>query len=453
MAEKHPRAWISWAGLVIILALYSALATMQSFATRLQWGPDEPAHIIYVRSLALDGRLPALTHDEVEDAYVPSAARTHQAHHPPLYYALASPLWRAFAHRPDEIVRYADQSSGAEQSFVVPGPVRPVRFFSIVLGGAALLCAWAAARTVFPNRPELWLGGVALAAFTPMFTYMSGVINNDPLVTALFAAAAWQWARVMRFGASRGDVLVLGLLAGAGVNAKETGLGLLPLSVVPLVLEPGAGSWRQRAARMGAVLGLAAVLGGWWYVRKWAIYGQPLVYPYLRPFSGLSEAERQELLPALPGLTFLFAFLPLDVIAPPANVGLLSGFFGLLVLASVGGLVLAFARRQRQMMPRYEVESLALWLAAAAVVLAGLIRGILTIDWTMGTSGGRYVVCVLPLLMLASARGLSALFGEAGWARAALLLICLLMLAVNIYAIWATAASYQTLGFAPFPSP
>ncbi|MCJ7750194.1 MAG: hypothetical protein MUQ65_03725, partial [Armatimonadetes bacterium] len=174
--------------------------------------------------------------------------------------------------------------------------------------------------------------------------------------------------------------------------------------------------------------------------------GKPLVYPYHRPLLSLSEEEWRSLLPAVPACLFLFTFVPLDVIYPRVNVGLVSGFFQCLALVSVVGIALVLLRSKKRATPRHEVQSLALWLTAAGIVLAGVIRGILTIDWTMGTSGGRYLVSVLPMLGPASARGLSALFGEGNWAKVALAAICLLLLATNLYALWATAAGYGTLG-------
>ncbi|MCJ7822531.1 MAG: hypothetical protein MUQ26_05550, partial [Armatimonadetes bacterium] len=54
-------ASVSRIGLALILAVYLALAALQSLATRLQWGPDEPAHIVYVRSLASRGHLGGLS--------------------------------------------------------------------------------------------------------------------------------------------------------------------------------------------------------------------------------------------------------------------------------------------------------------------------------------------------------------------------------------------------------
>jgi len=194
-------------------------------------------------------------------------------------------------------------------------------------------------------------------------------------------------------------------------------------------------------------MALPVALAGWWSLRKWLIYGSPLIYPYMYPLLDLPAAQRGHLLAALPRLVFLYTFLPADVIGAKADLALMSRFLLAIVVLSAGGLVLAFARRRKLAMPRWETWSLVLWLLAAGLVLSGLLRNVMTVDWRMGTSGGRYLVCVLPLLALAAARGLTALFGEGRWARIALAAACLVMLAMNAYAIWATAAGYGTLWF------
>jgi hypothetical protein len=436
----------------------------QSFATRLQWGPDEPAHIIYVQSLALDGRLPALTHSTAANAYLPGAARTHQAQHPPLYYALAALVWRAFEGRPDHLVRYTDPTTGDAYAFAVPGPVRPVRFLSIFLGALTILFLWAAAQTAFPDRPVVWLAGTALAAFIPMFTYMNSVISNDPLLGAIFAATAWQWARISRSGTTPRDLILLGLLLGLGLNTKETALSLLPLSLLLLAEDPAARTWRQRLAGMAAIIALTAALGGWWFIRKDLLYGSPFVYPFHAPLLELPPGQRALLLRALPARIFLFAFIPIDAIAPHARLDLLLAFFGALAALSASGLLVLCLRRKTLGLARHSALSLLLWLAAGALVLTGLWWNLLTVDWRMGTSGGRLLLCVLPLLALASARGLWALFGggprgaqasrlhcnDAGrsgrWAQVGLAVVVALLLAVNAYVIWGTASEYGTLG-------
>jgi hypothetical protein len=433
-------------GLAAILLVYCTLAVFQSHATRLQWGPDEPAHIIYVQSLALDGRLPALAHSTDDGAYIPGAARTHQAQHPPLYYAAAALLWRAFASRPDETVRYVDRTSGETLTFTVPGPVRPVRLLSVFLGALTLVFVWATAWTVFPQAPAVCLAGTALAAFTPMFTYVNSVINNDALLGVAFAASAWQWARIMRFGAAPRDVLFLGLLLGLAMNVKETALSLVLLSGAVLAVEPQGGAWRRRLARIGVVLALVAALGGWWFVRKHLLYGSPFVHPFHAPLLELPSEQRALLLKALPARIFLFAFIPVDAIASHARVDLLFRFFGALSVLSLGGLAVLHLRRRRLQLPGIEVASVLLWVGATALVLAGLWWNLLTVDWRMGTSGGRLLLCALPLLWLAAARGLSALFGDGKAAKLGLAAVVLSVLATNLYALWATAAEYGTLG-------
>jgi 4-amino-4-deoxy-L-arabinose transferase-like glycosyltransferase len=452
-AKERGRSWLSWAGLVAILVVYLALATLQSLATRLQWGPDEPAHIVYVRSLAMDGRLPRLAHTDAENVYLPGASRSHQAQHPPLYYLLAAPLWRAFAARPDESVSYVDRASGKPERFSVPAPARPVRFLSVILGLLTVVFVWATARTVFPERSALWLAGAALTAFTPMFTYVNSVVNNDALLGAVFAATAWLWARLLRFGVRWRDVLILGLLLGLGLNVKQTAICLVAVSAIVLTVAPGAASRTQRASWIAAALGMAVALGGWWFLRNLAIYGSPLVYPFFEPLLELPEPQRWALLSAMPARVFLFSLVPVDAMQPYADIPALLRLFASLAFLALIGLIIAFARRRRTQMPRYEALSLAFWLLTGAVVLAGLIWNALKVDWRMGTSGGRLLVCVLPLAMMASSRGLSALFGERRASQIALAAISLLVLAVNLYAIWTTAAGYQTLGFAPLSPP
>lgn len=433
------------AGLALIIATYCALATAQSYATRLQWGPDEPAHIIYVRSLATDLRFPRLTHGEEDNAYLPGAARTHEAHQPPLYYALAALVWRACARLPDQVVTYRDKATGELRSYAVPGPVRPVRMLSVVFGALTLLFVWAMARTAFPGRPALWLAAVALIGFTPMFTYLSGVINNDALLAPAFALIGWQWARLLRFGASAKDMAIAGLLLGVALNVKETALGLVAVLLVVLALARGAGLRAQRAQHAAMALLLAAVVGGWWLVRKWALYGTPFVYPFIYPLLGLPPDARAALIAALPRQVFLFSFMPLDVVQAHLNVAAMSRLFGAVVVLSAGGIVLWLSRRSRAGTPRFESAAIAVWLLAGGVVLAGLVRNILAVDWRMGTSGGRYLVAVMPLLTPVAARGLSALSGDGKWAKLALAVVALALLGANVLVIRATALEYGTL--------
>ena len=444
--SARPPAWASF-GIVAVIAIYAALALAQSYATRLQWGPDEPAHIIYVRSRAMDLRFPALTHGEEDNAYVPGAARTHEAHQPPLYYALAALVWRACAGLPEQQVSYRDSQTGEEHRFSVPGAVRPVRLLSVLLGAVTLLFVWAMARTVFPNRPELWLGAAGIIGFTPMFTYLSGVINNDALLAPVLALIGWQWARMLRFGAGGREAALAGVLLGLALNVKETAIGFAVVALIVLAAAPGRRTWGQRAKHMAIALIIAAALGGWWVARKWFVYGTPFVYPFMYPLLGLPSQERTALALAMPRQVFLFSFMPVDVIQGYVDVGVLARLYGLLVVLAAGGLVRWLARRRASATPWFESAAIAVWLLAGAVVAVGLVRNILTVDWRMGTSGGRYLISVFPLLAPVAARGLSALFGDGRWAKLALAIVVVLLVGANIAVIRATTLAYGTWGF------
>ena len=77
-------------GLIAILAAFTALAVSYSLVTRLRWGPDEPAHFIYIRSIATRFELPPISHKAIGTE---NSVATHDGHQPPLYYALmAIPL-------------------------------------------------------------------------------------------------------------------------------------------------------------------------------------------------------------------------------------------------------------------------------------------------------------------------------------------------------------------------
>jgi 4-amino-4-deoxy-L-arabinose transferase-like glycosyltransferase len=442
-AGRAPR-WAS-RGLAAIILSYLVLATVQSYATRLQWGPDEPAHIIYVRSLAEDGRLPDLVSDERRDAYAPGAARSHQAHHPPVYYALAAAVWRVFSRLPDVEVSYRAEPDGAPSSYLVPGPVRACRLLSCALGMLTLLLVYGAARTAFPEIPAVWLAAPALIAFTPMFTYLSGVVNNDVLLTVFFAAAAWSWAHLLRAGGSLRSAAALGVICGLGVEVKETALALVPVSAIVLALAPGADSWGKRLGWLAAFAGGAAALGIWWYLHKWLVYGRPFVYAYHDPLVDLPTQRMVGVATALPGLIFAFFFTPLDVIASHVDVRLLYGVLGILTLASLAGVARAVIAGRGGRRPRAEALYLGLCLLTALIVLTGIVRLVFLTDWRMGPAGGRYLSAAMPMIALASARGIAALFGNGRGTKIALGVAGALLLALNVTVIRATAIEYGTL--------
>ncbi|RLC59352.1 MAG: hypothetical protein DRI80_12645, partial [Chloroflexota bacterium] len=60
--------------------------------------------------------------------------------------------------------------------------VHLIRLLSVGMGAATVYLTYRLARELFPDRPALALGAAAINAFTPMFVFISGSVNNDNLV-------------------------------------------------------------------------------------------------------------------------------------------------------------------------------------------------------------------------------------------------------------------------------
>jgi dolichyl-phosphate-mannose--protein O-mannosyl transferase len=73
--------------------------------------------------------------------------------------------------------------------------VRLIRLASVLLGACTVYLTWRIGRIVFPSRPELALGAAAVNAFTPMFLFISGAVNNDNLAVALSSCALFLMLR------------------------------------------------------------------------------------------------------------------------------------------------------------------------------------------------------------------------------------------------------------------
>lgn len=149
-------------------------------------------------------------------------------------------------------------------------------------------------------RPSLgtrasWAGAVAL--LVPAVSNGMAAPLNDVSLAAFGTSAIVAWARF----ASRGTLAsaaVAGAFGGLAVGVKYPALVLVGLLSAFAVLRPVlARTWRKRDAWVGAIglgtvyLGMAALVGGAWYLRAYVHTGNP-VYPFFRDwFGGAGLAE------------------------------------------------------------------------------------------------------------------------------------------------------------------
>jgi hypothetical protein len=178
--------------------------------------------------------------------------------------------------------------------------VHLIRLLSVLMGATTVYLTYRLSLELMPNHLNLALGAAAANAFTPMFIFISASVNNDNLVIPLsslalllmvgivkttnaesrkskdaFPLQATQNASRFTFHASR--IALLGLVVGLAILTKESAGGLVFLAALTVAYV----SWRERSLRtflLGGLFagGAALVIAGWWYVRNWQLYGDPL---------------------------------------------------------------------------------------------------------------------------------------------------------------------------------
>jgi len=255
--------------LIFIVCIYLFIGGLYAVYTPAWQAPDEPAHYNYVRYLAENGRFPVLHYGDYPHAYLeqikaarfppdmPVESIRYEFWQPPLYYVLATPVYRLFG-----------------------GALIPLRLLSLAFGAGVVVMAYAIALAWRPGDTTLALGAAAFVAFVPMHLTMMASVNNDALAELLLAAVMLRLMRLTVQPADRGqavfrpsDLIITGLLLGLGLVTKATVYVAIPLALVALALSVRRPMWLGRAAL--ALFGPALDLAIPWYVRYLAVYGWP----------------------------------------------------------------------------------------------------------------------------------------------------------------------------------
>ncbi len=289
----------------MVLVAYLALAALYNAAVPLGEGPDEAGHAAYAFFLARERRLP------LQAGAAGGPARDEvpgEGHQPPLAYILAAPaaLWLAPAERSFDLPgnpRFV-WLGGGERNAAAHGTRelwpydaqvwawRLMRGVSALAGAATVALTFALARRICPDRPEVAVLAAALVAFNPQVLFLSALVSNDLLLAALCMAVLVVLSDATPHGRqadddARGSIgagrqLLVGALLGLALLTKQSAMILLPLVglwAAMLAWRGGAG-WGERLARLGSsclLIGLPALaICGWWYLRNWRLYGDPL---------------------------------------------------------------------------------------------------------------------------------------------------------------------------------
>jgi len=379
LAREHPF-------LSAILVLFVLLASLYSVVTPVYEAPDEIGHFTYIKYIADHRALPVFE-PVGGDPWIPEGRQL------PLYYLLgALPVSLLDTSDADQLLHLNPHAivgtfggvgnrnwvaHTREEQFPYHGTVLAihlVRFLSILMGATTVLITYLIALEIFPGRKGLASGVAVLAAFNPEFLFISGAVNNDNL-TALFSSAVLlAILATLRKGASTPRLTCLGVILGLAALTKLGNFGLLPLGLLALFII----ARRERSPTLlvkgtAIILLLVFLIAGWWYVRNWALYGDPLGL-YIHPEAG-GQRETPFTLQSVIGQakalqkSYWATFGWFNIQADP----ILYTFFDGLTLLGGLGLILAAIRalRGKLLLPLANLSLLLTWIVIMALEILG----------------------------------------------------------------------------------
>lgn len=209
--------------------------------------PDERQHANYIARLVEGKGFPVFDFRNPD----PEGIEYHQ---PPLYYGVAA----AYA-----------KVAGLSAEAIRSPEGRSIRWIGLLFGALGVLGTYFLGRWGYGSR-VIGLLAAAFYAFLPMNIALTGAVNNDPALFALFAWTIALAARGVREGWTVKLALGCGILAGLAILTKTTGLALLP------ILGGAALMRRPSLAQSAAVLLPAALIPLPWLLRNNSLYGDPL---------------------------------------------------------------------------------------------------------------------------------------------------------------------------------
>jgi len=419
--------------IVVIIGLYLLIGVLYSLATPIMEASDEIYHYPYVRNIAQGNGLP-VQQKGVETYWVQEGSQ------PPLYYAISALLtcWidtsdlpavrQMNPHTLIGIPQALDNKNmlihSSREAFPWQGTtlaIHLLRFFSLLLGAGAVYCNYRVMRLIKPDKVSWAFASAALQAFTPMFLFISASVNNDNLIILLAAGTLLVCVSIIQRGIDRRWLPAVGILLGAACLTKLSGLALVPLTFIALIMREVV-SYKSSTDRLAvsrqAVKSIqhlvidcllliipALVIAGWWYLRNWRLYGEPLGLEMMLAIVGGRVApitSFAQLWGEFRGLRYSFwgLFGAVNILMRPAWVYVLLDGMTLVIL---GGLIWQAAHIRRPYAPNLPIYLFfALWVLA---YIASVLR------WTSSTmaSQGRLLFAALPAICCLSVLALQSI--------------------------------------------
>ncbi len=454
-SHSHSRRW-----LILILLTYASLAVAYSIVVPLAETPDESEHFRYMQAVARTGRLPLMEPRREDNV-------TIEAHQPPLYYLLGAALFGQLdldpadnppdnpcfsfdAHDPGRKNAYLHYDDEWPPQRDLYRAFMGMRWLSILMGAAAVIVAYVIGRQVVPALPWFAAAAAALVAFNPQFIFITSSMNND--VPTMLLGAAIVALSASAIARPRLSVYVLlGIVTGLGLLTKFALIAFWPLAFLAAVwpaLQITRTPFSIRfdfkglLGRLLPVFLLPLLIAGWWYLRNYRLYGDPLLWDVTLAAKGsviartspFAISDLAEFI-SLHFQSFWLWFGWLNIKAPDWVYALLL----LVCLIAAAGLVRLALKRNVPL----ELSALGMNALAVLAIYASLLQYIQTINWT--GYQGRLAFAALASITLFIALGLVALGGKklAAAAAGGLLLLSLAALYFLLIPAYPRPAVYQ----------
>jgi hypothetical protein len=409
---KHPHRLAA-----LIAVVYVALALLTSSRIPPFESADEGPHLLVSDHIARTGILPVIA-SRAEIAAMAAAGDvigqwSIESHQPPLYYALGAlliaPTERAdltdyLRSNPLIFVR-GERAGNANVWLHDPRPPQGdthialwiLRGYSLVLSTLTLGLIYYGGRLA-TGSAAVGLTAMFTVAGLHTFASIGAAVNNDNLVTLLYSAGVVLMLRAWRDGLRWPLIAALSAVLTAIALTKITGLALFAIVYGALALGVYRGRFSLRQAALTVLItGVsAALLAGWWYVRNWTLYGDPIASAATQALWGRSFARPDEsgdligeIVRVWRSFWFMTGHLHQPVYAPPLYYAVTTA------TAALGLLGWMVPRR-----PRLDRDTGLILGAAALLPVILLAAGTLQIDISYGRLLFPALIGAIPLLVL-----------------------------------------------------
>jgi 4-amino-4-deoxy-L-arabinose transferase-like glycosyltransferase len=436
-----------------ILLTYFVLGVLFALRTPDWQAPDEPAHYNYIVQVAAGDFLPTLEMGDWDNDYLETLKAEdfapelldrlnsvqYEDHQPPLYYWFATPIF-----------------------WLTNGSLTAIRLYSVLLGGITVALSFAITNTVFPNRPQIALGAMALVAFLPQQLHMTSTVNNDALAGVLIGTILLACVRYLSpplhrrvrnepSGMERGlgGEVILGLLVGIAFITKTTTYFMAGVVVIVIIMR----WWTQEKHSFSTLLRElakfaipAAIFALLYWGRNIATYGMPdflglqrhdaVVIGQQRTYEliadiGSSAYWQQALKTTFHSFWGQFGWMEARM---ADALPLVIAFIGLLLIAALSGLVMyAVQAKNEDAVPR------TVWITLGMVMLLAVLQYVYY-NLTFVQFQGRYLFTGLTPFALCLTLGVDVwrklILGKIeilSWVTVA---IFLLFAPLDLYLIW-----------------